>query len=476
MNETLRKTKAKRIRVLGVLGILLVVGLAALSISPTGKISQNQALASSAKPALAFPSVANPAPPANACESMQVLVLLDRSGSVTNQGPAVVQKYKDQVKKVWTTLSNISKTYGGFTSGYLWAFAGRTADQMPLLLQGDNNNDGVVNEEDRNLNNNDVLAKYHAMTQDIYFRNDYQPMFPSNQLSSYGYNPKNEDTRYFKLPNYTNWHESFLMAQETIGAANAPSSSARDYSMVIIVTDGDPTVNDGPNHTWDTFARRKNTDEVHDGSTSTTSHVTRTKEVVDALRNGQNVRDSSQTFTPVQVYGVLIGGNNSSKARMDSAYGSGNWFASSNFDSTLGSQLLNIVSQTCPPAATITGNMSAQIVSGPSSVIEDSDATYLVDVTNTGTASLDDVAVSNGTVIDLPADSNYTSDGILSPGKKRRFQVTVHVGGGSTSTTVTIPYSAQVAEDPSIMLPGSPMNLGGNLTSLLSVSLVPRPA
>lgn len=476
MNEVPRSSKAKRLGALGILAIALAVGLTALSISPTGNVDQNKALASASRPEIVFANAANPAPPENACESMQVLVLLDRSGSVTNQGPAVVQKYKDQVKKVWTTLSNISKTYGGFTSGYLWAFAGRTADQMPLLLANDNNKDGVVNEADRNLSDSNVLTKYHSMTQDIYFRNDSAPMYPANQLSSYGYNPKNEDTRYFKNVNYTNWHESFLMAQDTVSAANAPSSAARDYSTVIIVTDGDPTGNDGPNHTWDTFAKNKKIDEVHDGSTSTSSHVTRTKEVVDALRNGENVKNASQKFTPVQVYGVLIGGNNASKNRMNTTYGSGNWFASSNFDTTLGAQLLNIVSQTCPPAATLTGAMAAQIVQGPSNIIEDSDATYIVDVTNTGTASLDGVAVSNGTVIDLPADDKYVSEGILAPGKMRRFQITVHVGGGSTSTNVTLPYSAVVSEDPSIMLQGSPMSLSGVLNAGLSISLVPRPA
>ncbi len=476
MNETLKSSKAKKIGFSAVLGILLVVGLSSLAISPTGNLNQTSALASSVRPELLLPSSPNPAPPSNACESMQVLVLLDRSGSVTNEGPATVQKYKDQVKKVWTTLSNISKTYGGFTSGYLWAFAGRTADQMPMLLQGDNDKNGVVNEEDRNLVNNDVLAKYHAMTQDVYFRNDNQPMFPANQMASYGFNPKNEDTKYFKRSTYTNWHEAFLMAQETVQEANAPSSNLRDYSMVIIVTDGEPTVNDGPNHTWDTFAKNKKIDEVHDGSVSTSSHATRTKEVVEALRNGQNVKNSSQKFTPVQVYGVLIGGNNSGKTRMNNTYGVGNWFASNNFDSTLGAQLLNIVSQTCPPAATLSGEMHAEIVQSPANIIEDSQATYLVDVTNTGSATLDDVLVSNGTVVNLPADDTYTSEGILSPGKKRRFQVSVHIGGGATSTNVTIPYSANVAEDPSIMLAGSPMTLGGTLTSTLSVTLVPRPA
>ena len=121
MNEVPRSSKAKRLGALGILAIALAVGLTALSISPTGNVDQNKALASASRPEIVFANAANPAPPENACESMQVLVLLDRSGSVTNQGPAVVQKYKDQVKKVWTTLSNISKTYGGFTSGYLWA-------------------------------------------------------------------------------------------------------------------------------------------------------------------------------------------------------------------------------------------------------------------------------------------------------------------------------------------------------------------
>lgn len=466
----------KKIIITGILSIALVIAMAALAIPSSSAVTPVKAQALAQPASVGAPSVANPAPPADACQNLQVLVLLDRSGSVTNEGSAVVQKYKDQVKKVWSTLHNISVTYGGYSSGYLWAFAGRTADQMPRLINKDNNGDGVINDEDRNLNNNAVLSGYNAMTQDIYFRSDNAPMYPSNQLSSYGYNPQNEDTRYFTKANYTNWHESFLMAESTIAAANAPGNALRDYSMVIIITDGDPTVDDGPNHTWDTFARRKTIDENFDGSANTASHVTRTKEVVDSLRSGHAVKNSSQTFAPVQVHGVLIGGSNASKARMDSTYGAGNWFASSNFDSTLGAQLLNIVSQTCPSDPNLTSGLTAQIVSGPTSVIEDSDVTYTVDLTNTGTASLENVEVANGNVIDMPTDKTYSSDGLLSPGEKRRFSVTIHIGGGTTVANVSMPYSADVADDPSIMETGSNMHPSGVLGATLSVSLVPRPS
>src|SRR5690606_2971369 len=107
-----------------------------------------------------------------------------------------------------------------------WAFAGRTADQTPQVLTKDNNKDGVINEADRDLAHPDVLAKFDAMTQDVYFRDDNDPMFPSSQNASYGYNPKNESTKYFTKPNYTNWHEAFLMATETVATANAPGSDA----------------------------------------------------------------------------------------------------------------------------------------------------------------------------------------------------------------------------------------------------------
>lgn len=465
----------KKIIATGVISIALVVAMAALAIPSSSATTTVEVKAPTQRVALGSPSVANPAPPSDACQNLQVLVLLDRSGSVTNEGSAVVQKYKDQVKKVWSTLHNISVTYGGYSSGYLWAFAGRTADQMPRLIEKDNNNDGVIDDEDRNLNNNAVLSKYNAMTQDIYFR-DNGPMYPSNQLSSYGYNPKNEDTRYFTKVNYTNWHESFLMAEQTIAQANAPGNALRDYSMVIIVTDGDPTVDDGPNHTWDTFAKKKKIDENFDGSANTSSHVTRTKAVVDSLRSGYEIKDSSNTFAPVQVHGVLIGGNNASKNRMDSAYGTGNWFSSANFDSTLGAQLLNIVSQTCPSDPNLASGLEAEFVDAPTSAIEDSDITYTIDLTNTGTAILENVSVANGNVIDVPTDPSYSSDGILAPGEKRRFSVTIHIGGGSTVTNISIPYSADVAEDPSLMEPDAQMHPSGTLSSSLTISLVPRPS
>ena len=476
MKEIINTKRSRKVLIAGLTSTALILSLAALSLPSNAPAQALKKASPSQKASVAAPSVANPAPPADACENMQVLVLLDRSGSVTNEGSATVQKYKDQVKKVWNTLHNISVTYGGYASGYLWAFAGRTADQMPRLLAKDNNKDGVLNDEDRNLNNLDVLSGYEAMTQDIYFRNDNSPMYPSNQLAGYGYNPKNEDTRYFTKANYTNWHESFLMAQSTIATANAPGNALRDYSMVIIVTDGDPTVDDGANHTWDTFAKNKKIDENFDGSVNTSSHATRTKAVVDALRSGYNVKTPSQTFTPVQVHGVLIGGNSSSQTRMTNTYGTGNWFASSNFDTTLGAQLLSIVSQTCPPDPSLTSSLSAEVVSAPSSTIEDSDVTYLVDVTNNGSAVLEEVTVSNGTVVDMPKDPTYTSAGLLSPGKKRRFTISLHIGGGSTSANVSLPYSAHVAEDPSMMAPNQQMDLSGTLSANLTVSLVPRPS
>lgn len=474
MKDVRKPRSRKKIVLIGVVGIAIILSSIIASL-PT-KSAGAMKVAARSRAALALPAVANPAPPADMCQNMQVLVLVDRSGSVTNEGPAVVQQYKDQVKKIWHTLHNISMTYGGFSSGYLWAFAGRTADQMPRLLAKDNNKDGVVNEEDRNLSNLDVLSGYDSMTQDIYFRNDTGPMFPSNQIASYGYNPKNEDTKYYTKPNYTNWHESFLMAQNTVSAANAIGNAARDYDMVIIITDGEPTVDDGPNNTWDTFAKNKKIDENFDGSDTTTSHATLTKAVVDSLRSGKLVSGTTQTYSPVSVQGILIGGGTSGATRMTNTFGSGNWFQSSNFDTTLGAQLLKVVGGTCPPAPTLTAGMTATLVSAPTSVIEDSDVSYTVDIANTGQALLENVAASNGTVVDMPTDSTYTSSGMLSPGKKRRFLITQHIGGGSKSATVTIPYSAHVAEDPSVLAPGTVMNLTGQLTSGLVVQLVPRPS
>ncbi len=465
----------KKAVVIGILSISLILSLAVVSL-PSRKAADAQVVAKN-RAALALPAVNNPAPPSDMCQNLQVLVLVDRSGSVTNEGSATVQKYKDQVKKVWHTLHNISKTYGGYTSGYLWAFGGRTADQMPRLLAKDNNKDGVVNDGDRDLGNIDVLSGYDTMTQDIYFRNDNGAQFPANQTASYGYNPDSEThSKLIEQLNGTNWHDSFLMAQKTISAANAPGNAARDYNMVIIITDGVPTLDDGANMLRDPYMKNKTIDENFDGNDSTTSHATRTKTVVDSLRSGKLATSNTVSFTPVQVHGILIGGGNSGATRMTNTFGTGNWFQSSNFDTTLGAQLLSVVGQTCPPAPTLTAGMTATIVGAPTNVIEDSDVIYTVDVTNTGQALLENLTVSNGTVVSLPADPSYTSSGMLSPGKKRRFQITQHVGGGSRSATVTIPYSAHVAEDPSVLVPGTVMNITGQLSAGLVVNLVPRPA
>ncbi|MFN8016486.1 MAG: hypothetical protein U0R17_07800 [Acidimicrobiia bacterium] len=466
----------KRTKFITALAFSLAISVYIAALSIPSALPAPKVVEAKTRQSLVLPAVNNPAPPSDACQNFKVLVLVDRSGSVTNRGSTVVQQYKDQVKKVWHILHNISKTYGGYSSGYLWAFAGRTADQMPRLLAKDINKDGVVNEADQNLNDLNVLSEYDSMTQNIYFRNDSDPMYPSNQLASYGYNPKNEDTRYFTKANYTNWHESFLMAENTVQAANTASSSIKDYSMVIIITDGDPTVDDGPNHTWDTFAKNKKIDENFDGSTTTSSHVTLTKSVVDSLRLGQNVKDTTQKFAPVSVQGILIGGNSSSQTRMNNTFGSGNWYNSGDFDSTLGANLLNIVSRTCPPAPTLTGGVKAEIVSAPDNVIEDSTATYTVDITNTGTAVLDVATVTNGTVVDMPTDPTYVSEGLLSPGKKRRFQVNVHVGGGATTQGISIPYYAHIGEDPSMLVPGTKLDITGTLTTSIGVTLVPRPS
>lgn len=475
MRDNATPSRTKKFIVTVCLGIAIIAGVV-LELPTTNTKPSTKALAIGEKSALALPSVANPTPPSDMCQSMQVLVLLDRSGSVTNEGSATVQKYKDQVKKVWHTLHNISATYGGYSSGYLLAFAGRTSDQTAPLLTKDNNKDGAINEEDLDLTNLDVLSSYDKMTQDIYFRHNEGAYYPSNQTVALGYNPKSEDTRYFTKANYTNWHESFLEATDKVATANAADALARDYSMVIIVTDGAPTVDDGANHKWDIFKKKANIDENFDGSESTPSHWQRTKSVVDALRSGYRITDSSKQFTPVQVNGILIGGGTAGATRMNNTFGAGNWSQSSDFDSTLGAQLLQIVGATCPPDPNLTSSMTATLIDPPTNVIEDSDLTYTVDIANTGTSLLDNVQVSNASAVEVPTDSNYTSSGYLAPGKKRRFRVTVHVGGGVKSTNITIPYSAKVVEDPSLMAPDQQMNLSGSLTSGLSVTLVPRPA
>jgi hypothetical protein len=456
--------------------VSLVATLVALSFSNGSGDSSVKNILSQQAAVANTPNVANPELPADVCQSLQVLVLVDRSGSVTDQGAATVQKYKDQVKKVWHTLNNISRTYGGFSSGYTWAFAGRTADQMPQLLARDNNGDGTVNEEDRNLNDLNVLAQYDQMTQNIYFDGNGSPAYPSNQLPSYGYNPKSEDTRYFTKIQYTNWHEAFLMAQDTVIASNAPLADARDYSLVIMITDGEPTVNDGPNHTWDKFARRANIDENHDGYAGNSKHSLRTKEVIDALRSGVKVNDSATTFNPVQVYGVLIGGGSSGATRMSNTFGTGNWFQSADFDSTLGTQLLNVVGSACPPAGGLSPAIGGEFVSSEASAIENSQISYVVDITNTGTAILDEVEVPNASVIPIYDDANYSNEGLFGPGMKRRFLVSYFVPGGATAVNVNIPFSANVAEDPSLLLPGSPTTVSGELNTALAVQLIPRPA
>jgi hypothetical protein len=347
---------------------------------------------------------------------------------------------------------------------------------MPSLLSKDNDKNGTVNEEDRNLNNNDVLSNFDTMTQNVYFRDDNDPLYPSNQTSQYGYNPKNEDLRYFTGINSTNWHEAFLMAENTVEGANVPTSALRDYNMVIMVTDGQPTVDDGANNKWDIFQKRPKPDENFDNNESNSLHASRAKSVIDSLRSGSDILTPSKTFAPVQVYGIMIGGGSAEKTRMNNTFGTGNWFASANFDSTLGAQLLNIVGNACPPDPNLTASMSGTIVSSPADAIEGTDVSYVVDITNTGSAALDEITVTNGTVIPILNDTTYSNDGLLGPGQKRRFSVTYHAGSGSRSTTVTIPYSAHVADDASLLVPGTPTTLSGQLTAGLGIKLIPRPA
>lgn len=406
---------------------------------------------------------------------MQVLIMVDRSGSVVNNGAATVQKYKDQVTKVWHTLHNISVTYGGFSSGYLLAFASRTADQTTGLLAKDNDKNGSINEADRNLNNLNVLSSYDAMTQNIYFSNSGNPEYPSTQTASYGYNPKSENRNYLPSVTATNWHESLLTAEQTVGTANATGSTTRPYSMVLMVTDGAPTVDDGPNNTWDIFKKKTTIDENFDGSESTTSHVSRARDVINSLRTGNDIVTPTKTFTPVPVYGLLIGGGTAGASRMSSTFGAGNWFQSTDFDTTLGAQLLSIVGKDCPPAGGIVAGLSAKAITPPTGGLEETDLTYTVDLTNTGGALLDNVSVTGGIVVPVLTDTNYSNEGLLAPGKIRRFKVIHHINSGDVGATVVIPYAGHVAEDASMMLAGSPMNLSGTVNLPIAIQRIARP-
>ncbi len=458
-------------------GLFLCLALiASLAFTGDDQVSNPQNI----KPASGFVQQAsgtntpNPELPEAVCENLQVVVLLDRSGSVVNQGTSTVQKYRDQTKKIWSTLNQVSLTYEGFTSGTLWAFAGRTANQMPLLQNSDNNGDGIIDEQDLNLGNSRVLNKFNEMTQNIHFSSNGNPEHPSTQPFSMGYNPNKEDRRYFTRIQFTNWHEAFLMAQDTVTSTNTDPNKP-NHSIVLMITDGVPTVNDGPNHRWDNFARRANIDEQHDGSQYTSNHATRTREVVNALRQGHDVRNSNNTYDPVQVYGILIGGGSFGASKMSTAFGEGNWFQSQDFDSTIGTHILNVVANSCPPAATLVPELQAELLNPISTALEGDNITFTVDVTNTGTAALDNVSLAGGSVSAVYDNEDYSNEGILSPGQKRRFIVSYTVGAGLEQVNLNLGYSADVADDHSLLLPGSPTSISGEISTSFSVQLIPRP-
>lgn len=218
----------------------------------------------------------------------------------------------------------------------------------------------------------------------------------------------------------TNWHDAFVDTAQTIGFWNnhavAPVLTPdKDFDLVVMVTDGEPTINNGPNEVYD----RGVVDDQTSGSTTGADDKKSSRYLVNALRTGGPVNNNwymgSPVYVnrspfpaldlsarqPVNVVGIIIDTNNNKAAmagNMSYIFGAENvgWFYSNNFNSSLNTAITSSSSSlTCTAAKTgVTSGISATISASPTTVLEGHSTSITISVTNTGTIDLSSVKVS----------------------------------------------------------------------------------
>lgn len=276
------------------------------------------------------PSVECPKP------NFNVQLLIDRSNSVTSLDRTY---YRFFIKDILDKLSHRARSVNGTMTLILHAFATVSIWQNSLDWQG-------LFDGSRDIADPAVLQKHKDLVDSIWFSNDLDSGGFSNQGTL--------DTKYRgyfggrggALPwgGATNWHDALVQSSSSIrfwtGGDNSVNASPnQDNDVVILITDGMPTVNNGRDHISFTPDDALGVNYFDENNTSSARYSVNRLRSGDAYKNASgNVPPSNGLFNlgsraPTNVYGIMIGGDAHDAGRMTSVFGAQNdaWYRIDSF-------------------------------------------------------------------------------------------------------------------------------------------------
>lgn len=243
----------------------------------------------------------------------------------------------------------------------------------------------------------------------------------------------------------TNWEDALTIASQRIrfwtGSSDPDfaedySVADKDFDLVIMVTDGVPTLNNGPDH-----VPTPGEPSLTSASWVDQADVMNAKNAVNALRTGGSIEDSNgrtvvQSRPKTNVIGIMAGGyadNPSAPTYLKAVFGEEdsatvgkNWYLANNFTNGLGDALQSAIDTLgCVPRRVVHPSIDLTATPNTGEITEGESKTIDLTVTNTGDVKLVDVNIED-------YDGNQIILGeSLEVGESKTFTYTISVAMGT---------------------------------------------
>ena len=403
------KSSWRALSLFGVITLIVVLGVFS-SAGPINGLDSSKTVKVSAAdapdtfwgdPALAVNPPSNPICPSK----FDVLLTVDRSSSISDAESVTMKNSLNQM--LWM-LAARGQSLGVGINVYISVFASRTYDITPWNWPGN-----------RDVTTPAGLLALSNVVNGIPFWSN-----PGDQSLWYGGTAWGDG-----ITHATNWHDAFISSAQTVGfwtnhATTPTLTTDQDFDLVLMVTDGQPTVNDGHNHINDGGTG----DDQTSGGTVGADDLKASRYLVNALRTGTAVRNisafgwgtGSVVFVnnpapfpdfdlgprqPVPVKGVIIDTNNNKAAmagNMSYVFGSegSGWLHANNFGSSLTSALGAATGGlTCSaPDKWVTPSIKIDVLSQPASIMEATTGSMTFRITNTSSIEVSGATIALGNV------------------------------------------------------------------------------
>lgn len=417
--------------------------------------------------------------------SMRIVLLIDRSGSI--MGNAVPQYSLEIANTIKSTVNSFYGVLKTRADGYPGSQATVMVDAFATYSIPQN---GIAPDPSIGLTSWDWLGSLdladpntHPTSPYSDYRNKTNLQYQQSVINNIFYNYVKDPSYDTSKPNSayrgyygttgnqvntslgttgTNYDDALISAAHQISfwtggpsGTNPDKRGDDDFDLVLMVTDGQPTMNDGPNHVADVGP------PAEDGLKNSNPEpidVQYAQNEVNVLRTGRAFTDQNgKEMTgiwgkrpPVNVIGIIAGkeaSNPNSLDNMDSVFGSNvglpadspkNWYATNGFAGDLADALrksINDIGCKKPdpahPKISLTTNPSGAV-----EVPENQDATVSYTITNTGDTDLTKVKITN-TVAGVTTVLYDFGNAVFStgdPGTTKSYTFSVPLGAASPFT------------------------------------------